>query len=122
MANENEKLNTAEFRAYRALTGQLTWASENSRPDLCFDVRELATKNKYATFTDILTANKILKKAQQDEIRIKYSKLGKIKDLKIVGFTDPSYRNADEMTRSVGGRILLLTYNEEDCNISCTGK
>ena len=61
---KDEKLTDKEFKAYRALTGQLSWAAENSRPDLSFDVRFLATKNKHATLDDIHTANKILRKAQ----------------------------------------------------------
>ena len=43
VANKDEKLNNKEFKAYRGLTGQLSWAAENSRPDLSFDVRDLAT-------------------------------------------------------------------------------
>ena len=30
---KDEKLTDKEFKAYRALTGQLSWAAENSRPD-----------------------------------------------------------------------------------------
>ena len=38
VGDKNKKLNKTEFKAYRALTGQLSWAAENTRPDIAFDV------------------------------------------------------------------------------------
>ena len=114
VANKDEKLNAKEFKSYRGITGQLAWAASNTRPDLANDVRELATKNKNATFADIKIANKILKKAKSKEVKIKYSKLGKWNKLKIVSFTDSSYRNAEETTKSVGGRALFLVNAKGD--------
>ena len=54
---EGESLNKSEFKAYRGITGQLNWTAENTRPDLAFDVRHLATRNKNATIADIKNAN-----------------------------------------------------------------
>ena len=51
--HEDEALTKDEFRSYRALTGQLNWAAENTRPDIAFDVRFLATRNKSAQINDI---------------------------------------------------------------------
>jgi hypothetical protein len=56
-----------------------------------------------------------LKKAQKDNIRIKYSKLVHFQDTKIVGYTDASFRNTEDSTKSVAGRVLFLV----DCK---TGK
>ena len=63
-ADKNTKLSNDKFAQYRALTGQLSWAAENTRPDLAFDTRSLSTKNKEATYKDLYEANKVLKKAQ----------------------------------------------------------
>ena len=76
VGDKNEKLNKTEFKAYRALTGQLSWAAENTRPDIAFDVREMATRNKCATLDDLHRANKILKKDDMNNVKNKYSKLG----------------------------------------------
>jgi hypothetical protein len=81
-----------QFAQYRALTGQLSWAAENTWPDLAFDARSLSTKNKEATYKDLHEANKVLKKAQLEKnVTLKFPKLGKLEDLKIVAFTDSSY-------------------------------
>ena len=55
--SEDEALNKDEFKLYRGLTGQLNWPAENTRPDLAFDVRFLATRNKSAQISDIKNAN-----------------------------------------------------------------
>ena len=66
--NSGEKLNKQETKLYRGLTGQLGWAADNTRPDLAYDVRELATKTKDACLKDLQKANKVLKKAQKDHV------------------------------------------------------
>ena len=70
-----EKLNKEEMKLYRGLTGQLSWAADNTRPDLAYDVRELATKTKDACLKDLHKANKVLKKAQKDLVRLTCSTL-----------------------------------------------
>ena len=101
-----EKLNKEEMKLYRGLTGQLSWAADNTRPDLAYDVRELATKTKDACLKDLHKANKVLKKAQKDIVRLTYSNLSSNwKSLKILTYTDSSYRNDEDSTKSVGGRI-----------------
>ena len=85
-------------------------------PDLAFDARYLSTKNKDATFKDVHEANKILRKAQlQENVVLRYPKLGQIKDLKIVAFTDSSYRNSEDKEKSVGGRFIGLCNSDGDC-------
>ena len=83
-----------------------------TRPDLCFDARELSTRNKEATYNDVKKANKILKKAQQERVEIKFSRLGKLDDLRIIAFTDSSYRNDSEKVKSIGGRYIGLANKE----------
>ena len=83
---------------------------------MAFDARHLSTKNKDATYKDIHEANKILKKAQSEEnVTLKYPKLGNIENLKIVAFTDSSYRNAENKEKSVGGRFIALCNRNGDC-------
>ena len=114
VANKDEKLSTKKFKEYRRLTGQLSWASENTRPDISFDVRELSTRNKAATYEDLKIANKVLRKAQLENVPIKFRKLGNWKNLKIVTFTDASYRNVENGTKSVGGRFIALVNGKNE--------
>ena len=112
----SEKLSKQKFAEYRALTGQLSWAAENTRPDIAFDARELSTKNKDATYGDLKNANKVLKKAQfEKDVTLKYSRLGKAEDLSIVAYTDSSYRNSENKEKSVGGRFIALANKSGVC-------
>ena len=113
--SSDEKLNKEEMKLYRGLTGQLSWAADNTRPDLAYDVRELATRNKYASLKDIQKANKVLKKAQKEQIKLKYKPLGPWRNLEIVTFTDSAYRNDEDATKSVGGRITFLRAGKRRC-------
>ena len=94
--DKEAKLSGKEFKAFRGLTGKLSWAAENTRPDLAYDARELSTKNKAAYYGDLKYANKVLKKAKMEkDVTVKYLRLGKIDDLSIVAYTDSKYRNAE---------------------------
>ena len=105
------------FLEYRALTGQLAWAGDNTRPDISFDARHLSTRNKTATYGDLKLANKVLKKAQlEKDVKIKFQKLGDIQSLKVVAYTDSSYRNTENSEKSVGGRLIVLANSEGKCN------
>ena len=54
IGQKNEKLNKTEYKAYRGLTGQLSWAAQNTPPDIAFDARDLATRKNL----DILRTSK----------------------------------------------------------------
>ena len=59
---------------------------------------------------------KCLKKAQlEKDVTLKYPKLGRFKDLRIVAYTDSSYRNSENKEKSVGGRLICLANKEGDC-------
>jgi hypothetical protein len=111
-AQEDEGLNKAELKSYRGLTGQLNWAAENTRPDLAFDVRFLATRNKSANISDIKNANKILKRAQFEDVKVKYSRLGHWRTLKLIAYTDSSFKNSEDKVKSVGGRVTFLVNSQ----------
>ena len=116
LTDKDTKLTKEKFAQYRALTGQLNWAAENTRPDIAFDTRELATKNKEATYQDLHNANKVLKKTQlEKDVTLKYSYLGDLETLKVVAYTDSSYRNAEHKEKSVGGRFIGLVNQAGVC-------
>ena len=117
VADKNEKLANKKFTEFRGLIGQLSWAAENTRPDIAFDTRELSTKNKEATYGDLKDINKILKKAQLEKnVTLKFSELGGINNLKIIAYTDSSYRNSENKEKSVGGRFLCIANGAGGCS------
>ena len=59
----------------------------------------------------------MLKKAQLERnVTLKFTNLGKLNELKIVAYTDSSYRNAENKEKSVGGRLIVLANKKGECN------
>jgi hypothetical protein len=52
--------------------------------------------------------NKVIKKAKAKKQVVRFTKLGDIKDLEVKVYTDASYNNQDERTRSTEGRVILV--------------
>ena len=109
---DDESLNKMEMKACRGLISQLNWAAESTTPDLAFDIRHLATWNKCSKISDIKIAYKRLKKAKYEDIRVKYSKLGPWRDLKIIAYTDSSFKNSEDLVKSIEGRVSFLANSQ----------
>ena len=101
-------LNEEEQKKYRSLTGQLLWASEVTRLDVAFDVRELCSRNQTANYKDARYANKVVEKIQKKELKIAFEPLGKYENLKIRIFTDAAFRNSIYKVKCIEGRIIEL--------------
>ena len=79
-----------------------------SRPDLAFDINKIASEVPGATVRTVKDMNKIIKKAKGCEQVLRFTKLCDIKDLVVKVYTDASYNNEDERTRSTEGRVVLM--------------
>ena len=94
----------------RRTTGQLIWASSQTRPDLSFDSYLLSTKLNKATFRDAVDSLKATQKAKNTSVKLKFSHLGNINDLHIELYPDASLGNIEEnlQTKSMMGYFACL--------------
>ena len=58
-------------------------------------------------------ANKIVKQAKNEISQIKFGKIGKFEDLKVLAFSDAAHLNADDKCRGTAGRIIYLSNTDE---------
>ena len=105
---EDRDLTPAETKELRGKIGEVLWISLMTRPDLAFDVNKIASEVSEATIRTLKDMNKIIKKAKDKEQVIRFTKLGNINDLVVKVYTDASYNNQDEKTRSTEGRVTLV--------------
>ena len=77
----------------RSKIGQLLWISSQTRPDISYSTCQLATRVKRGTVKDLLEAKKVIQQLKSYCLRLRYVKLGKDKDLKIIVFTDGAHGN-----------------------------
>ena len=106
LGNE-EELNKKEKRMLRGAVGQLNWIAFQTRPDMAFDACNTAVSLKNATFKDVKNANKSIRKAKTNEVKIEFKNIGDLKKGEIICYTDASFRNLKGES-SQGGHIIFL--------------
>ena len=113
--DENKRpLTKEEYKKFRGVTGKLNWLSEMTRPDLSYDCLDLSCHTKSATVGNIKDANKAIRKAKAYKGEIRYGRIGDLSNIKILGISDASYLKQEERTKSVMGRMVMLSSLEEE--------
>ena len=57
--------------------------------------------------------NKVIKKAKDNDSFVKYVRVGKLDEMKVLVINDGAYLKLEEKTKSVMGRFILLSNKEE---------
>ena len=108
---KHEPLSKEKTKELRSLVGQLAWASNQTRPDISFDVCQLSVSINNATYEDVARANKCVKKLKNDQVAIKFPSLGEIKDCQLKVYADASFKNLPG-GGSQGGYIVFIQNTE----------
>ena len=110
----NSILDRKENRFVRKTTGQLSWLSSQTRPDLAFDALNLSICLNKARFKDAKYSKKVLLRAKEDQYEIKFSHLGHLKNLHLEIFADASLGNVEHNseTKSVMGSFIGLANDD----------
>ena len=103
-------------RILRGIVGQLNWAANVSRPDMCFSTCVLSTLQSKPTVADLAKANKALKEIKSEDVEIEFRSL-KLDKVRLVVFCDASYGNLRD-GGSQGGFIIFLFDGETAVPVS----
>ena len=106
--SNNCRVSDFEKREIRRVVGELLWVSMMTRPDLSFDVNQLSSKISDATVREVKDAGRLVQKAKEDPLIIKFTRLGNKENLRIKLYTDASFNNQENKLRSTEGRVLLV--------------
>lgn len=71
------------------------------------------------TVNDFIEANKIIKKIENRDSKLVYSKLGKVDILKLVIHTDVSYTNLPYGAFRAGKFVIILCQKDDKANVLC---
>ena len=107
-------MTSCEKDLLRAKIGQLLWISNQTRPDISFDVSNLASKLENATVEDIKYCNKIISKVTSNSYELKYQKLDG--NIKLFAYTDASFANLKN-GGSQGSYLIFLVGENGLCNL-----
>ena len=72
----------------QSVIGKLLWVSGQARPDISFEVSQLATNITNSDETSMKIVNKLFTNMKQNECKLIYKKLGNKNDLRIVVYSD----------------------------------
>ena len=72
MLQRHSTLTKCELQAYQSKIGQILWIARQTRPDVMFDVSNLAASVKGATVQNITEANKVIHKLKSEEVALKF--------------------------------------------------
>ena len=115
--DKNDLLSRHETKQLRALTGQILWASSQTRLDACFDALELSMERNKGTLETLKRANKVVRKLKHQHHSVLYPKLGSAKDFEIYIYADASYANLPDQVSSAGGHLIILKCKD---NVKCS--
>ena len=103
--------NKEQREAYMELVGKLLWLTSQTRPDIAFLVMRLAQKSSKPTIADLHNANMVLKRAQRDDVYLRYVHVPMPK-LWLVSYSDAAWANL-ENGKTGGGYIVGLAGDNE---------
>ena len=114
-SENNEPLNEREQTLFRHKIGQLNWAVQGSRPDMAFDMIAMSTKLKQGKVGDLIRAIKKICRLKDIRSYMTFPEPDKMKELKMVVFTDASLCNINEGNGSTGAFIIWVMDKTGNC-------
>ena len=109
--DQSIKLDQNELDCLKTVIGQLGWFTSQTGPDLAFETCTLRSTSKNATVNEIIQANKILEKAQKENLILRFSLKGNIKNFKIIRLNDASFGNLSDGSSQGGYKIYLVKWD-----------
>ena len=106
--DDGRELTEKEKKEAKGKVGALLWISLLTRPDLAFDVNILSTEVSKGTVKTIKHINKTIRKAKDRKNKLRFIKLGPLSKLAVKVYSDASFGNRDQSTRSTAGRVILI--------------
>ena len=109
-------LSEEELKSFRALIGQLLWASNQTHPDISFNLSELSNSVNHATVEHILSANRVLKNAQNKLATLTFPYMENLMQCKLVAYSYASYNNLENGS-SQGGFCIFLKHSNGNLSL-----
>ena len=100
-------LNKEPLKSLRALIGQLSWASNQTHPNISFNLSELSSSVNYITVEHVLRANKVPKNAKVKSGTLTFPGIEKLTQCKLVVYSNASNNNLENGGSQDGFCIFL---------------
>ena len=111
---KDEALTADEKSQLRSVSGQLLWATSQTRPDCAYYSCVVSNYGKQPTVREIVTANKAVKTIKSRDVQLTFPGLGDPNRIEVVAFSDASHANLPSGA-SQGGFIVFLAGGGRIC-------
>ena len=109
-------LQPREMKDLRRLTGQVLWASSQTRLDACFDALELSVSRNQPKVETMKRANKVVRKLKNNDGTIVFKKIDVFENLQLIVYADASFANLPDGVSSTAAYLVLLkSKNSSNC-------
>ena len=120
--DKSDVLDSKEKRELKAIAGQIDWIATQTRPDSAYDACEISTSAKNATVEDVMQANKVIRKAKSNTVRLRFRDLGDVKRAEFMSFAVASLTKFKRWASQGGHTIFLVGKNGNYSPISWQSK
>ena len=110
LKQKDDILSLEEKALLRSVSGQLLWASTQTRPDISFDACVISNYGKGPTVRNILAANKAIKKLKSTTSKLLFPELGNPEEFKVLAYSDATHASLPSGA-SHGALIVFLAGN-----------
>ena len=110
-------LSSDEKSSLRKLLGKLLWPAMQSRPDMVYPVSHLIGNIGESTISDVMQANKLIRKLKSGFHSLIYPNLGAPEDWQIVCFCDASLSNNNDSSTQGGYLVYLCNQKSLECSL-----
>ena len=115
-SQKNHALTPDEFKRFKSLCGKLLWLSIQTRPDIAFDVCQLANHLSDPAVQDIIAANKVVSKLKADPAISLIFKPIDLSSCKLFVYADSAYGNLPRCGSQCGFIIFITDESETVMN------
>ena len=113
--NKDDTSTDVEQKSLRLLTGQILWASSQTRPDVAFKASCLASNMNESNVQTVLDTNKVVRQWKTESVQLMFQPLGNRDVTKLMIYNDASLGNLPD-GGTQGGHVIFLV--GEDGRIS----
>ena len=118
----DELLTSEEKAQLRSVSGQVLWATSQTRPDSAFDGCQISNNGSEATVKCLSEANKTIRKLKTDQFKILYPSLGDPTMLRVVIYGDGSHASLPSGASQGGNIVFLVGKNGKAAPVSWKSK
>ena len=111
--SNTDELVQGETRFLWGITGQISWISSQTRPDVSFDSLELSVERNKASLGTLKRANKVVRKIKMRKSEIFFPETGELEKLEV--HSDAGFRNLPDGMSSTQSQVILLRGHKQCC-------